>query len=557
MSVPLDRRLSALAEAIELGAGRIDPDLLEQAGAVTRRAGERLGLGVEATVVALAGPTGAGKSSLFNALAGQELVAASRRRPTTGSATAAVWGEPPGPLLDWLEVPLRHRLDGEPRGLVLLDLPDFDSVEHSHRVEVERVIRLVDLFVWVVDPQKYADSALHDRYLRPLAAYADSMLAVLNQADLLDAPALAACRRDLERTLAGDGLDSVPVLAVSARTGDGLDDLRRRLAASVTRREAALARLSSDVGETAAALRTQAGEGKGGGIGRRERAALVAALADAAGVPTVVGAVERAHRRRGSLAAGWPFLRWLRRLRPDPLRRLRVAERNEEPDTRLSLPAPTAMQGAQVDSAIRTVSAQAAGDLAAPWPGVLRSAATAHEGELANRLERAVAGTKLNTRAPLWWRAAGLLQIVLATVAVAGALWLLVLVALGFLKIEDALPLPEVEGFAVPTLMLVGGALLGLLLAALARLVTGISSRRRGRAARRALHSSVEAAAHELVLDPLEAELEVHGRLRDALDTASGGRRLRRRAPSAPDRPPPAESPPLAARGGAGNRAPR
>lgn len=557
MSVALDKRLSALAEAVELGSGRIDPGLLEDAGAVTRRAGERLGLGVEATVVALAGPTGAGKSSLFNALAGRELVAASRRRPTTASATAAVWGEPPGPLLDWLEVPLRHRLDGEPQGLVLLDLPDFDSVEHSHRVEVERVIRLVDLFVWVVDPQKYADSALHDRYLRPLAAYADSMLVVLNQADLLDGPALAACRRDLERTLAGDGLDDVPVLAVSARTGDGLDDLGRRLAASVARREAALARLSSDVGETAAALRAQAGEGKGGGIGRREREALVVALADAAGVPTVVRAVESAHRRRGSLAAGWPFLRWLRRLRPDPLRRLRVAERSEVPDTRLSLPAPTALQRAQVDSAIRTVSAQAAGDLAAPWPGVLRSAATAEEDELTNRLERAVAGTKLNTRAPLWWRAVGLLQIVLATVAVAGALWLLALVALGFLKIEDAIPLPEVEGFALPTLMLAGGALLGLLLAALARLVTGISSRRRGRAARRALHSSIEAAARELVLDPLEAELAVHGRLRDALDTASGGRRLRRRAPSAPDRPPPAESPPLAARGGADSRAPR
>ncbi len=349
----------------------------------------------------------------------------------------------------------------------------------------------------------------------------------------------------------------MPVLAVSARTGDGLDDLRRRLGASVARREAALARLSSDVGETAAALRAQAGEGKGGGIGRREREALVAALADAAGVPTVVRAVESAHRRRGSLAAGWPFLRWLRRLRPDPLRRLRVAERSEEPDTRLSLPAPTALQRAQVDSAIRTVSAQAAGDLAAPWPGVLRSAATAQEDELTNRLERAVAGTKLNTRAPLWWRAVGLLQWVLATVVVAGALWLLALVALGFLKIEDAIPLPEVEGFALPTLMLAGGALLGLLLAALARLVTGMSSRRRGRAARRALHSSVEAAARELVLDPLEAELEVHGRLRDALDTASGGRRLRRRAPSAPDRPPPAESPPLAARGGADSRAPR
>ena len=37
-----------------------------------RRAGDRLGLGLEATVVALAGPTGAGKSTLFNALAGAD-----------------------------------------------------------------------------------------------------------------------------------------------------------------------------------------------------------------------------------------------------------------------------------------------------------------------------------------------------------------------------------------------------------------------------------------------------------------------------------------------------
>jgi GTP-binding protein EngB required for normal cell division len=557
VSRELDRRLSALAEAVELGAGRIEPERLEHADVITKRAGERLGLGVEATVVALAGPTGAGKSSLFNALAGSDLVATSRRRPTTSSATAAVWGEPPDALLEWLEVPLRHRLDGEPRGLVLLDLPDFDSVEHSHRLEVERMIRLVDLFVWVVDPQKYADSALHDRYLRPLAGYARSMVVVLNQADLLEGPALAACRRDLEQTLGHDGLEGVTVLAVSARTGAGLDELHRLLAASVARREAALARLSSDVSATAAALGAQAGAGKPGTIGRRESEVLVAALADAAGAPTVVGAVERAHRRRGSLATGWPFVRWVRRLRPDPLRRLRVAERDEEPDTRLSLPAPTAMQHAQVDSANRTAAASAAGDLEAPWPGVLRSAATAREGELAKRLERAVAGTKLNTRAPLWWRLAGLLQVALAAVVVAGALWLLTLVALGFLRIEDAVPLPEVEGFALPTLMLAGGAVLGLMLAALTRLVNGVSSRRRGRAARRALHASVDAAARELVLVPLEDELEVHRRLGEALEVASGGRRLRRRASSAPGLPPRAESPRLAAPGGAGSRAPR
>ena len=44
-------------------------------------------------MVALGGPTGAGKSSLFNALAGEDLTAVGRRRPTTSTAAAAVWSE--------------------------------------------------------------------------------------------------------------------------------------------------------------------------------------------------------------------------------------------------------------------------------------------------------------------------------------------------------------------------------------------------------------------------------------------------------------------------------
>ena len=171
MSGSLDRRLAALADAAGLARGRLDEELVDAAEAVVRRAGRRLGLGVEATVVALAGPTGAGKSTLFNALAGTELARASHRRPTTSAATAAIWGDVGDELLDWLEVPRRHGLAGDPAGLVLLDLPDFDSVERSHRVEVQRVVALADLMVWVVDPQKYADGVLHEHYLRPLARY--------------------------------------------------------------------------------------------------------------------------------------------------------------------------------------------------------------------------------------------------------------------------------------------------------------------------------------------------------------------------------------------------
>jgi cell division protease FtsH len=318
---------------------------------------------VEATVIALAGPTGAGKSTLFNALAGAELSLPGHRRPTTSAATAAVWGEVGDPLLDWLEVPRRHRMDAdELDGLVLLDLPDFDSVVLEHRVEVERVIGLADLMVWVVDPQKYADASLHDRYLRPFAAYGAAMLLVLNQADRLDAAAREACLADLDKLLERDGLAGVPAVAVSARTGDGVADLRAVLAERVALREAASTRLAADVTTAAAGLaagcdgerRDGDGDGRRGsgpaGVGRGDRAALVRALEEAAGVPGVVRAVSRAHRRRGALATGWPYVRWALRLRPDPLRRLRLLDRIDagEPADRASLPAPTAVQSAQV-----------------------------------------------------------------------------------------------------------------------------------------------------------------------------------------------------------------
>ena len=39
-------------------------------------------------------------------------------------------------------------------------------------MEAERVVALADLVLWVVEPQKYADASLHDRYLQPLNKWA-------------------------------------------------------------------------------------------------------------------------------------------------------------------------------------------------------------------------------------------------------------------------------------------------------------------------------------------------------------------------------------------------
>jgi hypothetical protein len=261
-------------------------------------------------------------------------------------------------------------------------------------------------------------------------------------------------------------------------------------------------------------------------VGSRERERLVATLEHAAGVPGVVAAVARAHRRRGALATGWPLVRWTRRLRPDPLKRLRLEDRGGTAENeRTSLPPPPPAQLAQAQAASRGLAEDVGGTLPEPWPAVLRRAATASEPELADRLERAVAGADLGVRRPRWWQLAGGLQWLLAAVALLGALWLVLLVALGALRLDDVLPLPEVEGIPLPTAMLVGGALAGLLLAFVFRLLVRAGARRRAAVARKALRARIDEAAGPLVVAPVERELADRRALCEAVSTASGGRR--------------------------------
>ena len=108
---------------------------------------------------------------------------------------------------DWLDVPRRHLIpsaDGPMTNLVLIDLPDHDSTEKTHRMTVDRMVPLVDMLVWVVDPQKYADAALHDGYLKPLAPYADVMVVVLNQSDRLQPDQLTKAMTDPEQLAEAD-----------------------------------------------------------------------------------------------------------------------------------------------------------------------------------------------------------------------------------------------------------------------------------------------------------------------------------------------------------------
>src|SRR3954467_75772 len=202
-------RVRALGEAADLCEGRVDEAVVAEARRGVTQADRRLAVSGAATVVALAGATGSGKSSTFNALTGTDLATVGVRRPTTSTALACSFGEDAAEeLLDWLAIPRRHALEADPRlssgldDLVLLDLPDHDSTEVAHRLEVDRLVQLVDMLVWVVDPQKYADAALHERYLRRLATHGDVMVVVLNHVDELDSARQPEVLSDLSRRLA-------------------------------------------------------------------------------------------------------------------------------------------------------------------------------------------------------------------------------------------------------------------------------------------------------------------------------------------------------------------
>ncbi|SNT52900.1 50S ribosome-binding GTPase [Streptosporangium subroseum] len=635
-SVSLDDRLAGLEQAADLADGRLGAEAVSEARSVVSRAGVRRSLSVDHTAVALAGATGSGKSSLFNLLSGTSLATVGVTRPTTSIAQAALWeGTGAGSLLDWLEIPRRHEVsdvppaiaprtrnggqagiasrsaigetgiasrpaagemvgaidpsDGEAAGLILLDLPDHDSIELSHRLEVDRLVELVDLLVWVLDPQKYADGVVHERYLRPLARHRDVMVVVLNQIDRLSPAAVERCLKDLRRLLDDDGLTGVPVVGVSTRTGAGVSELRSLLTSRVSDRRSWATRLAADVGTAAdtlvrasigmgtadepsqeitgepagsvavsgsghgggrgsgsdAGADRGSGRGSGSGAGRgsgsdaempvnppevsvdRLARPLTDALSEAAGVRVVVEAVAKAHRHRSVAATGWPITRWIRRFRPDPLRRLHLGTspnpRSGDAVGRSSMPATTVVQRSRMDTAIREAAGVASAGLPRPWAVAVRQAARSHGDELEDGLDRAVAATTLGvSRRPRWWRAVGLAQWLVLAAMIAGGVWLLGLVGMDYLRLPQPF-LPTVGDLPWPTFLLIGGVLLGLVIALLSRVAAWLGGRRRARRAAKALRASVDQVARKLVLEPVDGELSRYRRFVEAITVARDG----------------------------------
>ena len=514
----LASRLAALDDVIGAAEGRLDDSLVESARDLQSKAAERLARGAHAVVVALAGGTGSGKSSLFNALSGQQLALTGPVRPVTGEAMALAVGDPDASsaVLDWLRVRRRHHVAGSdelPEGLVLLDLPDHDSVVAEHRLAVDRYVERVDVLIWVVDPLKYAQRTLHTDYLRRLAEHAEVLLVVLNRIDDLAASDRDVVLRDLRDRLDEDGLREAEIHATSARTGEGIAALRTRIGRFVADRRAVAARISADLAAVASTLEAHVGTPRAGELSPQR---LTGTLVKAAGVDDLTSAAAAAYSDDANDASR-PLVTGaaLRRLRRAKLavRRARLRPRRGAWGHERQ-PSPVAVRHALLE-----LSEQAARGLPHPWPGRLSAAAGQMSDNLPAAVGKALDGVVIDdVGRRRWWLPMRLLGTLLELCGIVGLVWLTVLAVLDYLRLTVFEP-PAVGNVPWPTLLLGVGVVGLLLFSLLRRRVVNVGASRHARRVRRMLHAAVAGVAAQHVITPLREELAAHDRL--ALGIAS------------------------------------
>ncbi|GAB3499086.1 GTPase [Nocardiopsis coralliicola] len=147
-------------------------------------------------LIAVAGSTGAGKSTLVNSLVGEQVTTTGVRRPTTNSPVLAC-----NPAdMDWFSeasfLPTLPRVrqhglampgkdgmlvlapsEAMPEGVALLDTPDVDSAVAAHHEFAAKFLDTADLWVFVTTSRRYADARVWE-FLQ-VARDRDTSLAVV------------------------------------------------------------------------------------------------------------------------------------------------------------------------------------------------------------------------------------------------------------------------------------------------------------------------------------------------------------------------------------------
>jgi energy-coupling factor transporter ATP-binding protein EcfA2 len=215
-------------------------------------------------VVLILGPTGAGKSTLFNTLAERPASRTGVIRPTTRDTILLLHPDDrrslvEGPLagLD----PTRLRLVQDKslaRGLVLIDAPDVDSIEHENRHTADRLVEAADLCIFVTTATRYADRVPWDVLDRvrqrglPLVVVVNRMPpSDTDRADVLADVSRLFRERRLGEVLAAapaddDGPDSRDQSFIAVAEGDVVADAQALNPRAVSRVAAGIDELRSD-----------------------------------------------------------------------------------------------------------------------------------------------------------------------------------------------------------------------------------------------------------------------------------------------------------------------
>jgi len=174
-------------------------------------------------IVVVAGSTGAGKSTLYNSLLGEEISQAGVLRPTTREPVLAFHPADREVIQDSPATQASRVIfhEGVPRGTALLDAPDLDSFLTDNRTTAQQLLEAADLWLFVTTASRYGD-ALPWQALTRATERGASVAMVLNR---VSRETLTTIRADLMQRLREHGMTDVPLFVVpDAGPHEGLLD---------------------------------------------------------------------------------------------------------------------------------------------------------------------------------------------------------------------------------------------------------------------------------------------------------------------------------------------